>query len=96
MARFQMELVLMVLGSLHGWPDVLDWVMVLDVAEALVVSMVPQMAKQSERRVIPLEAPEAGAVIIEGIEGWAAPAVDGGTMCDAPFLITKGNAAIRA
>ena len=30
-----------VLGALHGWPNVLDRVVVLDVAEALVVSMVP-------------------------------------------------------
>ena len=30
-----------VLGALHGWPKVLDRVVVLDVAEAFVVSMVP-------------------------------------------------------
>ena len=29
------------LGALHRWPNVLDRVVVLDVAEALVVSMVP-------------------------------------------------------
>ena len=86
----------MVLGSLHGWPNVLDWVMVLDVAEALVVCMVPQMAEQSERRVVPLMAPEACAVIVEVIEGRAAPAVDSGAVSDATFLITKGNAAIWA
>ena len=85
-----------VLGALHGWPNVLDWVMVLDVAEALVDSMVPQMTKQSERSVVPLKAPEAGAVIVEVIEGWATPTVDSGTMCDATFLVTESNATVGA
>ena len=31
----------LMLGALHGWPNVLDRVGVLDVTEALVVSMVP-------------------------------------------------------
>ena len=78
-----------VLGALHGWPHVLDRVMVLGVVEALVVSMVPQMAMQSERRVVPLKGPEAGAIIVEVIESWAAPAVDSGAMCDASFLSPK-------
>ena len=85
-----------VLGALHGWPNVLDWVMVLDVAEARVVSMVPQMAKQSERRVVPLKAPEAGAIIVEVIERRAAPAVDRGAMCHASFLGPESNARIWA
>ena len=71
-----------VLGALHGWPNVRGWVMVLDVAEALVVSMVPQMAKQFERRVVRLKAAETGAIVAEVIESGAAPAVDSGAMCN--------------
>ena len=85
-----------VLGVLHGWPNVLDRVVVVDVAEALVVAMVLQMAKQSERRVVPLKAPEAGAIIVDVIESGAAPAVDSGAICNASFFVTESNATIWA
>ena len=78
-----------VAGTLHGWTFMFYGVAVLDVAEAFVLSMMSKVAQESEGCVKSLRAPKAGAVIIEVPKGWAAPAVNSCSVCDAPLLINK-------
>ena len=78
-----------VAGALHGWTFMLYGVAVLDMAEAFVLSMMSKVAQKSEGCMKSLQAPKAGAVIIEVTKGWAAPAVNGCAVRDAPFLINK-------
>ena len=68
----------------------------LEVAETLVSTMVPQVAKQTERRVEDLEAPSAVALIVEVSKLWTAPSVNCGAVCDALFLIHERLSAFGA
>ena len=76
-------------GTLHRRTIMLIWVGVLNVAEALILILMAQVTEQSERRVEHSKAPEAFAAVVEKSESWAAPPMDGGSMCDATLLIEE-------
>ena len=76
-------------GTLHRRTIMLIWVGVLNVAEALILILMAQVTEQSERRVENSKAPEAFAAVVEKSESWAAPPMDGGSMCDATLLIEE-------
>ena len=68
----------------------------LEVAKALVGTMVPKVAKQTEGRVEDFETPSAVALLVEVSELRAAPSVDCGSVSNALLLISERLSAFGA